>query len=126
MEKKKYNISVEATLEVIGGKWKCVILCHLTHGKKRTSELKRLMPNITQKMLTQQLRELEADGVINRIVYNQVPPKVEYELSEYGRSLEGILDMLCAWGASHINRVYGDTFSVLEESVLNVKLKQES
>lgn len=53
------------------------------------------MPNITQKMLTQQLRELEADGVINRIVYNQVPPKVEYELSEYGRSLEGILDMLC-------------------------------
>ncbi|AEP87755.1 winged helix-turn-helix transcriptional regulator [Bacillus spizizenii] len=126
MEQKKYNISVEATLEVIGGKWKCVILCHLTHGKKRTSELKRLMPNITQKMLTQQLRELEADGVINRIVYNQVPPKVEYELSEYGRSLEGILDMLCAWGASHINRVYGDTFSVLEESVLNDKLKQES
>ncbi|MCY8622231.1 winged helix-turn-helix transcriptional regulator [Bacillus spizizenii] len=126
MEKKKYNISVEATLEVIGGKWKCVILCHLTHGKKRTSELKRLMPNITQKMLTQQLRELEADGVINRIVYNQVPPKVEYELSEYGRSLEGILDMLCAWGASHINRVYGDTFSVLEDSVLNDKLKQES
>ena len=126
MEKKKYNISVEATLEVIGGKWKCVILCHLTHGKKRTSELKRLMPNITQKMLTQQLRELEADGVINRIVYNQVPPKAEYELSEYGRSLEGILDMLCAWGASHINRVYGDTFSVLEESVLNDKLKQES
>uniref|UniRef100_UPI0000DD5CE1 Putative HTH-type transcriptional regulator ytcD n=1 Tax=Bacillus subtilis TaxID=1423 RepID=UPI0000DD5CE1 len=98
---------VEATLEVIGGKWKCVILCHLTHGKKRTSELKRLMPNITQKMLTQQLRELEADGVINRIVYNQVPPKVEYELSEYGRSLEGILDMLCAWGANHINRVEG-------------------
>ncbi|QHJ95532.1 putative HTH-type transcriptional regulator YtcD [Bacillus subtilis] len=126
MEKKKYNISVEATLEVIGGKWKCVILCHLTHGKKRTSELKHLMPNITQKMLTQQLRELEADGVINRIVYNQVPPKVEYELSEYGRSLEGILDMLCAWGANHINRVYGDTFSVLEESVLNDKLKQES
>ena len=90
MTKKKYNISVEATLEVIGGKWKCVILCHLTHGKKRTNELKRLMPDITQKMLTQQLRELEADGVINRIAYNQVPPKVEYELSEYGLSLESI------------------------------------
>jgi DNA-binding HxlR family transcriptional regulator len=88
MEKKKYNISVEAALEVIGGKWKCVILCHLMRGKKRTSELKRLMPNITQKMLTQQLRELEEDGVINRIIYNQIPPKVEYELSEYGRSLE--------------------------------------
>ncbi|GEL04639.1 DNA-binding HxlR family transcriptional regulator [Rummeliibacillus stabekisii] len=123
MQKKKYNISVEATLEVIGGKWKCVILCHLTHGKKRTSELKRLMPNITQKMLTQQLRELEEDGVINRIVYNQVPPKVEYELSEYGQSLEGILNSLCLWGESHLTKVYGDKFSVLEDSVLNDQLK---
>jgi len=123
MQKKKYNISVEATLEVIGGKWKCVILCHLTHGKKRTSELKRLMPNITQKMLTQQLRELEEDGVINRIVYNQVPPKVEYELSEYGRSLESILNALCTWGENHLTKVYGDKFSVLENSVLNEQLK---
>jgi DNA-binding HxlR family transcriptional regulator len=121
MQKKKYNISVEATLEVIGGKWKCVILCHLTHGKKRTSELKRLMPNITQKMLTQQLRELEDDGVINRIIYNQVPPKVEYELSEYGWGLQPILDSLCAWGEKHITKVYGDTTSVLEDSVLNEK-----
>ncbi|CAM4236198.1 winged helix-turn-helix transcriptional regulator [Lederbergia lenta] len=123
MQQKKYNISVEATLEVIGGKWKCVILCHLTHGKKRTSELKRLMPNITQKMLTQQLRELEEDEVINRIVYHQIPPKVEYELSEYGMSLRGILDSLCSWGENHIVKVYGDKFSVLEDSVLNDKLK---
>ncbi|MBG9737504.1 winged helix-turn-helix transcriptional regulator [Paenibacillus alvei] len=123
MQKKKYNISVEATLEVIGGKWKCVILCHLTHGKKRTSELKRLMPSITQKMLTQQLRELEEDGVINRIVYNQVPPRVEYELSEYGRSLEGILSSLCTWGEKHLTKIYGDKFSVLEDSVLNEQLK---
>ncbi|MBM7618768.1 DNA-binding HxlR family transcriptional regulator [Bacillus tianshenii] len=125
MQKKKYNISVEATLEVIGGKWKCVILCHLTHGKKRTSELKRLMPGITQKMLTQQLRELEEDGVINRIVYNQVPPKVEYELSEYGWSLQEILDSLCAWGAKHITKVYGDKTAVLEEGILNEDLKEE-
>ncbi|MED0658486.1 winged helix-turn-helix transcriptional regulator [Bacillus smithii] len=123
MEKKKYNIPVEATLEVIGGKWKCVILCHLTRGKKRTSELKRLMPGITQKMLTQQLRELEEDGIINRIVYHQIPPKVEYELSEYGWTLQHILDSLCAWGEKHITKVYGDKFSVLEESVLNEKLK---
>jgi DNA-binding HxlR family transcriptional regulator len=123
VKKKKYNISVEATLEVIGGKWKCVILCHLTHGKKRTSELKRLMPNITQKMLTQQLRELEEDGIINRIAYNQIPPKVEYELSEYGLSLKGILDSLCFWGEKHITRVYGDKFTVLEENVLNNHLK---
>lgn len=121
MEKKRYNIAVEATLEVIGGKWKCVILCHLTHGKKRTNELKKLMPNITQKMLTQQLRELEDDGVINRISYNQVPPKVEYELSEYGKSLQSILDSLCAWGESHITKVYGDKHDVLEESILNQK-----
>lgn len=124
--KKKYNISVEATLEVIGGKWKCVILCHLTHGKKRTSELKRLMPNITQKMLTQQLRELEDDGVINRIVHHQIPPKVEYELSEYGKTLEGILDLLCAWGDTHITKVYGDKFSMLEEGILNEKLKEDN
>ncbi len=118
MSKKKYNISVEATLEVIGGKWKCVILCHLTHGTKRTNELKRAMPGITQKMLTQQLRELEDDGIINRITYNQVPPKVEYELSEYGWSLKSILDTLCKWGDQHIIKVYGDKDAVLEESVL--------
>ncbi|MNW25478.1 putative HTH-type transcriptional regulator YtcD [compost metagenome] len=116
---KKYNISVEATLEVIGGKWKCVILCHLTHGKMRTSELKRVMPSITQKMLTQQLRELEEDGIVNRITYNQVPPKVEYELTEYGRSLKPILDSLCAWGEQHIVREYGDKHAVLEDSPLN-------
>ncbi|MGG1312238.1 MULTISPECIES: winged helix-turn-helix transcriptional regulator [Cohnella] len=119
MIKKKYNISVEATLEVIGGKWKCVILCHLTRGKKRTSDLKRNMPNITQKMLTQQLRELEQDGIVRRIVYNQVPPKVEYELTEYGWSLKPILDALCAWGEKHIIREYGDKFAVLEDNVLN-------
>jgi DNA-binding HxlR family transcriptional regulator len=116
---KKYNISVEATLEVIGGKWKCVILCHLTHGKMRTSELKRIMPSITQKMLTQQLRELEEDGIVNRISYNQVPPKVEYELSKYGCSLKGILDSLCAWGEKHIIKEYGDKSAVLEDNILN-------
>ncbi|MDN3020166.1 helix-turn-helix domain-containing protein [Paenibacillus sp. BSR1-1] len=83
----KYNIPVEATLEIIGGKWKVVILCHLKKGKKRTSEFKRLMPDITQKMLTQQLRELEEDGVIQRKVYNQVPPKVEYSLTDYALAL---------------------------------------
>ncbi|GMK40318.1 putative HTH-type transcriptional regulator YtcD [Paenibacillus sp. CCS19] len=116
---KKYNISVEATLEVIGGKWKCVILCHLTHGKKRTSDLKRLMPGITQKMLTQQLRELEQDGIVDRIVYNQIPPKVEYQLSEYGQTLGSILTALCNWGEQHIIREYGDKFAVLEDNVLN-------
>ena len=90
---------------MIGGKWKCVILCHLTHGKKRTSELKRLMPDITQKMLTQQLRELEEDGVIKRIVYNQIPPRVEYSLTAFGHSLANALAPLCQWGEQHTEQI---------------------
>ncbi|RTE09950.1 winged helix-turn-helix transcriptional regulator [Paenibacillus whitsoniae] len=125
MSQKLYNIGVEATLEVIGGKWKCVILCHLTHGKKRTSDFKRLMPRITQKMLTQQLRELEEDGILRRIVYNQVPPKVEYELTEYGMSLKPILDSLCSWGERHIIMEHGDLSAVLEDNVLNKKGEAE-
>ncbi len=73
-------------------------------GTKRTSELKRLMPGITQKMLTQQLRELEEDGVIQRKVYDQVPPKVEYSLTDYGSSLGAILDSLCSWGEVHLEK----------------------
>ncbi|MGG0658285.1 winged helix-turn-helix transcriptional regulator [Rummeliibacillus pycnus] len=97
-----YNIGVEATMDVIGGKWKPIILCNLRHQKMRTSELKRAIPDITQKMLTQQLRELEADGIILRKVYNQVPPKVEYCLSDYGNSLGDLLDLLCSWGEKHV------------------------
>ncbi|USK33200.1 helix-turn-helix transcriptional regulator [Bacillus sp. F19] len=119
-ETKRYNIPVEAALEVIGGKWKCVILCHLMRGKKRTGELKKLMPSIIQKMLTQQLRELKEDGIINRMTYNQVPPKVEYELSEYGWSVTGILESLSAWGLHHIEKVYGDKSAVLEDNILNI------
>ncbi len=70
------------------------------------------------------IAELEADGVINRIVYNQVPPKVEYELSEYGHSLERILNALCDWGAMHIAKRYGEVSSVLEDSILNDKFKE--
>ncbi len=102
----KYNIPVEATLEVIGGKWKVVILCYLTKGTRRTGQLKRLMPGITQKMLTQQLRELENDGIIRRVIYNQVPPRVEYSLTEYGQTLSETLDALCKWGETHIDNNY--------------------
>ncbi|NEW06702.1 winged helix-turn-helix transcriptional regulator [Paenibacillus sp. SYP-B3998] len=109
----KYNIPVEASLEVIGGKWKVVILCYLLKGTRRTGELKRLMPGITQKMLTQQLRELEDDGVIRREIYNQVPPKVEYSLTAYGHSLKGTLDALCSWGERHIEMNYPDKEAVL-------------
>ena len=103
---KVYNTAVEATLEVIGWKWKPVILFHLTFGKKRNHEFRSLIPAITQKMLTQHLRELEEEGVILRISYNQVPPKVEYELTDYGWSLKDILHLMCKWGDSHIERKY--------------------
>ncbi|QBO37503.1 transcriptional regulator [Periweissella cryptocerci] len=101
--KKVYNIGVEATMEVIGGKWKPIILCHLRNQTLRTGELKRAIPNITQKMLTQQLRELEDADIVERHVYNQVPPKVEYCLSAYGETLSVILNKLCVWGEKHID-----------------------
>ncbi|BFT70746.1 winged helix-turn-helix transcriptional regulator [Paenibacillus sp. P36] len=112
---KIYNTAVEATLEVIGGKWKPVILFHLTFGKRRNGELKRLMPAMTQKVLTQQLGELVDDGIVIRISYNQVPPKVEYELTDYGWSLKEILHLMCRWGDTHIEKVYGDRGTVLFE-----------
>lgn len=96
------DCGVEATLEVIGGKWKGVILYHLCSGVKRFNELGRLLPKITQRMLTRQLRELENDGLINREVYPQVPPKVEYSLTEYGQSLEPIIMSLKSWGERNI------------------------
>ncbi|KGE20098.1 winged helix-turn-helix transcriptional regulator [Paenibacillus wynnii] len=110
---KIYNTAVEATLEVIGGKWKPVILFHLTFGKKRNGELKRLIPTLTQKVLTQQLGELVDAGIVFRISYNQVPPKVEYELTDYGWSLKDILHLMCRWGDTHIEKVYGDRGRVL-------------
>lgn len=73
------------------------------------------MPDITPKMLTQQLREMEKDGLVRRIVYTEVPPKVEYEVTEYGHSLESILKTLCEWGEQHITKFYDDKSAVLEE-----------
>lgn len=101
---KQYNIPIEATLEIIGGKWKVVILCHLTKGTKRTSELQRLIPEISVRMLTQQLRELEEDGVITRKIYKEIPPRVEYSLTDYGWSLQSVLNQLTAWGERCIDR----------------------
>ncbi|WP_275400274.1 winged helix-turn-helix transcriptional regulator [Enterococcus faecium] len=101
---KVYYMGVEATLDVIGGKWKPIILCKLGYRPMRSSELKREMPNTTQKMLTQQLRELERDNIVNRTVYNQVPPKVEYSLTEEGKSLREVLIAMSEWGENRIKQ----------------------
>lgn len=94
----QFNCPVEAALDVIGNKWKGVILYHLISGSKRFNELRRLIPYVSQRILTLQLRELESDKVIERKVYAQVPPKVEYSLSELGISLHPIIFSLRDWG----------------------------
>ena len=109
MRHKRYDCDfgcpVEACLEVIGGKWKGVILFHLLGGTKRFNELRRLMPAVTQRMLTRQLRELEADQVVVRTIYPEVPPRVEYALSDFGKTLEPILRMLQKWGMQYLNEI---------------------
>lgn len=94
----KTGCDVEATLCVLGGRWKPVLLFHLLDGKKRFGELCKLTPNATQRMITLQLRELEDDGVIRRHVFPEVPPRVEYELTDFGRTLEGLLLQMRKWG----------------------------
>lgn len=100
-----YNCPVEATLDVIGGKWKVVILFWLQGSVYRFAELRRKIPDISERMLTQQLRELEAHGVVLRKVYAEVPPKVEYSLTPYGRSLSPITALMCQWGKKHLARI---------------------
>lgn len=107
-DKRVYNIGVEATMDVIGGKWKPIILCILRHGVKRTGELQRSIPHISQKMLIQQLRELEQDDIVRRHVYREVPPRVEYTISPYGESLGQVLDLLCGWGECHVAKLQAE------------------
>lgn len=95
--------AVEATLTLIDGKWKGLVLFHLLEGTLRFSELRRRIPNVTQRMLTNQLRELETDGLIIRTIYPQVPPRVDYRLSKAGQSLEPVIAMLKSWAHAHID-----------------------
>ncbi len=97
-----YYCPVEATVDLIGGKYKAVILWHLSGGTKRFGEFKRLMPKITEKMLAQQLRDLESDGLITRTVYPIVPPKVEYNLSAAGVTIVPVLQAMCDWGKNYL------------------------
>ena len=102
-KKCKYNWPIEATMDIIGGKWKPLLIYHLNGETLRFSEfLDKVKPKITQRMLTKILREMESDGLITRKVYAQVPPKVEYSLTEKAESLIPILDQLCEWGSEHM------------------------
>ena len=98
MKKLKTSCPAEITVNIIGGRWKLLILYHLFQGVKRFSELQRSVSGITQKMLTQQLREMERDGLVHREIYPQVPPKVEYSLTPLGESLRSVVDAMSHWG----------------------------
>ncbi|NPC91842.1 helix-turn-helix transcriptional regulator [Bacillus sp. WMMC1349] len=100
-----YSCPVEATIDIIGGKWKSIILFHLIDEKKRFNELRRLMPSVTQRMLTLQLRELERDGIVHRKIYKQVPPKVEYSLTDFGETLVPIINQMMNWGKVHASTI---------------------
>jgi DNA-binding HxlR family transcriptional regulator len=98
----EFHCPVEATLSVLNGKWKLLIIRELLKGPRRFSQIQRAIPGITQKMLTKQLRELERDGLIRRKVYPEVPPRVEYSLTELGLSLKEVLDAMHRWGERYL------------------------
>jgi len=100
----RYTCPVELTVDVIGGRWRTVILARLKQGVHRYGELRRLVPGISEKMLTQRLRELEADGLISRLDHATVPPHVEYDLTDEGRSLIPVLQAMYDWGAARAAR----------------------
>lgn len=101
----EYQCWLEVSLDLIGGKWKALILWYLGKEAMRFSELRKKLPHVTQKMLTQQLREMETKGLIHRHIYTQIPPKVEYSLTEPGKTLLPILANLCQWGNNYVNTV---------------------
>lgn len=107
MIKKKYyeeTCPVLVVQKLIAGKWKLTIIWQLSQGTKRFNELQRLLPEISQGILTQQLRELESDGLVHREIYKEIPPKVEYSLTEIGQSFIPILQVICDWGKTYMNR----------------------
>lgn len=99
------HVPAERALKVISGRWKVVIVFYLFEGPRRLSELRRLAPDASQKMLVQQLRELEAHGLVTRKVFAEVPPRVEYSLTKLGMSLKSIVGSLCEWGKKHAHEI---------------------
>jgi DNA-binding HxlR family transcriptional regulator len=96
-----FECPVNATLNVIGGRWKILVIYHLADGIARFNELQRAVPGISKRVLAQQLRQLERDGIVARRVYDQSPPRVEYSLTDFGRTLEPVMERLCEWGETY-------------------------
>lgn len=110
-----YLCGLDAAMDVVSGKWKSLVLWELdTHGIRRYGELRRNLPGISEKMLIQTLREMEADGLVHREVYREVPPRVEYSLTEHGVTLNAALADLMAWGAERIDRIGAKRLDVPE------------
>jgi DNA-binding HxlR family transcriptional regulator len=105
MKPQTYGCGLEAALAVVGGKWKPIVLWQLAQGTRRFGELRRLVTGISEKMLIQQLREMEADGIVSRNDFREIPPRVEYSLTEFGVSLGNALRPLCDWGREHMGRI---------------------
>jgi DNA-binding HxlR family transcriptional regulator len=105
VRQKTYTCGLEAALEVIGGKWKVLILWQLSGDARRFGELRRMVSGISEKMLIQHLKEMEADGIVTRKDFKEIPPHVEYSLTRFGESLCKALAPLCEWGAQHMKRI---------------------
>jgi DNA-binding HxlR family transcriptional regulator len=105
MKPQTYGCGLEAALAVVGGKWKPIVLWQLAQGTRRFGEIRRLVTGISEKMLIQQLREMEADGIVSRNDFREIPPRVEYSLTEFGVSLGNALRPLCDWGREHMGRI---------------------
>ncbi|QBD81415.1 transcriptional regulator [Ktedonosporobacter rubrisoli] len=99
---RKYSCASEAAADIFGGKWKVLILCYLCEAPRRFNELRRLLPEVTQRMLIRQLRELEQDGIVHREIYGTVPPQVTYSLTELGLGLEPIMEQMIVWGERYL------------------------
>jgi DNA-binding HxlR family transcriptional regulator len=103
--RKQYSCGLEAALEIVTGKWPVLILWGLRHEARRFGELRRQIPGISEKMLIQHLKEMEADGIVTRKDHKEVPPRVEYALTAFGHSLRDALAPLCEWGQKHMRRI---------------------
>ena len=130
MSKQAYSCGLEAALDVVGGKWKVIILWHLASESRRFGELRREVAGISEKMLIQSLRELERDGIVIRKDFQEVPPRVEYALTPFGISLTVALRPLCEWGTKHMKRIEatksdGEAATAHREAVLGKTRRTE-